>query len=115
MFESMSDLVAIWNGGLLVYLYRISKDGETPPSGADIIVGCLIQTAVEYATDYVCLVFSAGFEHVDLLAKASGRKWHWSLWTAPFVLYTSVVVGTLPLFLLCPSPSNGAVSAYCGT
>merc|ERR1712224_1122483 len=52
MYETMSEMVAIWNGVLTVLILDISRDGKSAPTLFGALRTGAIQTATELGTDF---------------------------------------------------------------
>merc|ERR1712060_801409 len=100
----MSEMVAIWNGVVLVLCLDMSADGKSSPTLKSALLAGALQTAVELLTDYFSLVAIAVFLNIDVLARMSGRYWYWSLPIVPFTVFSSSVFLHGLSECLCRSP-----------
>lgn len=114
MFETLGEIVAIWNGVILVLAYDISKDGHSSPSLRSAVVSACIQTLAEYATDFASLLALAVKEHRNLLQHAHQRLWIWSLPTTPGILFASALLCDVLLArTLCHYPDSRSLFVIC--
>lgn len=97
-FETMSNLVAVWNGVIFVLVYGFTKDGDTQLSLHDLVVTGAIQTVFELVTDLVSTLLLALLLHIDFFDLVRGRRWCWC------------IPGTLSIFLLSAYSNNSMVT-----
>merc|ERR1739838_954892 len=89
-FETMSEIVAIWNGVAMMLSFDMSTDGKSSPTVQAPLLAGAIQTAVELLlTDYLSIVAIYILLDINLIDRMSGRHWYWSLPTVPFMIYAS--------------------------
>jgi hypothetical protein len=86
-FTSLSQILSIWNGVALVFALDISTNGSSPSASTDaawaVVKGGLIQTATAIGTDYFSTIAVGITQGVNELEQVRGRRWMWSLCTAP--------------------------------
>lgn len=104
MFETMQEYCGIWNGVALVLCLDMSSDGKSSPTVQGALLTGAIQTSVEFLTDYVSIVALAVLLNVDVLSRASGRYWYWSVPCAIYGLLSSLSTCSFLLYVLCRSP-----------
>lgn len=115
-FETMSEIVAIWNGVAVVLCLDMSKDGKASPTVQVAIIAGAMQTVVELLTDYLSIVALAVSLNVDVLARMSGRYWYWSVPTAPIMIVSSAWLFYAYSGYLCRSPHlNGSTWMVCAS
>jgi len=90
MYETMSEMVAIWNGVLTVLFLDISRDGKSVPTLASALQTGAIQTATELITDFVSILALSLILNINILKKARNRRWYWSLPAMPTLLLFSL-------------------------
>merc|ERR1712048_807664 len=72
MYETMGEVVAIWNGVALVWIWEVSLDGRSPVGVWQAIQTGLIQTLMEFLADVISLIGIKHTHGVDILAKSIG-------------------------------------------
>lgn len=97
-FETMSNLVAVWNGVIFVLVYGFTKDGDAQLSLQDLVITGAIQTVFELVTDLVSTLLLALFLHIDFFDLVRNRRWCWC------------VPGTLSIFLLSAYSNNSLLT-----
>merc|ERR1712194_502203 len=103
-YETMSEIVSIWNGVAMVLCFDMSKDGESSPSVQLTLLAGVIQTIVELLTDYFSVVMIAVLQNIDVLAQLRGRYWYWSCPAVPFMMKASSALFLAFSGFYCRSP-----------
>jgi len=111
-FETLCQHVFTINGIVLVLVFDYSGKGDTNPDPIKLFRTLVIQVIVEALVDFSALLTLKKVYGYDIMAKADGRSWTWSLLFCPFMLFWSAHAMIDETATYCRTPSGPEFEQY---